>query len=90
VSKFYGLDKFEKGSYVKIASHDALEAFQHDWRSHHPLQDEQLGYSGRVARVSDLMMYHGGDILYDVEGVPGLWHQSCLMAAIPSDKTNQT
>jgi hypothetical protein len=81
VSKFYGLDKFEEGSSVKIAARDALEAFQRDWRLHDPLQDEQLDYADCIAKVCQSAMYHGGDILYLLEGVPGVWHQSCLAVA---------
>jgi hypothetical protein len=22
--------------------------------------------------------YHGGDVLYVLEGIPGVWHESCL------------
>ena len=80
MSKFYGLDKFEEGSYVKIASRDVLEAFQRDWRLHHPLRDEQLRFANRIAKVLKSSMYHGGDILYELEGVPGIWHQICLSA----------
>ncbi|HXE26876.1 MAG TPA: hypothetical protein VN656_00105 [Stellaceae bacterium] len=82
MSKFYGLDEFEEGSRVKIASHSSLEAFQRDWRLHHPLQDEQLDYADHDAKVSSATMYHGGDILYVLEGVPGVWHQSCLVAEL--------
>jgi hypothetical protein len=81
VSKFYGFDKFEEGSCVKIASRDVLGAFQRDWHLHHPLKDEQLDFAERVAKVRESVMYHGGDILYVLEGVPGVWHQSCLVKA---------
>jgi hypothetical protein len=80
VSKFYGLDKFEEGSYVKIASRSALETFQREWRLHHPLSDAQLSYADKTAKVVKSSMYHGGDILYELEDVPGIWHQICLSA----------
>ena len=25
--------------------------------------------------------YHGGDALYELEGVPGVWHEVCLRKA---------
>ena len=31
--------------------------------------DERVGY------------YHGGDVLYELEGVPGVWHEVCLRKA---------
>ena len=83
MSKFFGHDKFEEGSQVKIVSRSALEVFQREWRLHNPLQDEQLAYADRVVRVTSSAMYHGGDILYVLEGVPGVWHQSCLVSPNP-------
>jgi hypothetical protein len=23
--------------------------------------------------------YHGGDVLYTLDGIPGLWHEQCLV-----------
>jgi hypothetical protein len=29
-------------------------------------------------KVVDVGFYHGGDELYHVECMPGIWHESCL------------
>jgi hypothetical protein len=49
---------------------------------HHPLTEDQLPYAGVQSRVVDVGFYHGGGELYRVEGVPGIWHESCLEPAI--------
>jgi hypothetical protein len=80
MSKFYGLDKFGVGETVQIASRETLDEFSRTWKLHHPLQSNQLQHAGQIARVMNCFMYHGGDILYELEGAPGLWHQQLLAA----------
>jgi len=75
---------FPVGSTVRIASRDALERFQSEWKRHNPLQSEQLNFAGRVATVRDVGYYHGGDELYALADVPGLWHEVCLSAIGPA------
>jgi len=58
---------------------DALETFVREWRWHIKLQPEQLDYAGRAARVKSMSFYHGGDELYTLEDVPGVWHEQCLV-----------
>jgi hypothetical protein len=70
--------KFPDGSRVRIAARPALEEFSRTWKFHHKLQSEQLDYAGRVAKVANSGMYHGGDIIYRLEDVPGMWHERCL------------
>ena len=55
-----------------------LEEFRKTWKWHHPLQEEQLRYSGATSVVQDVGFYHGGDELYELEGIPGIWHEACL------------
>ena len=52
--------------------------FRRTWKSHHPLDDSQLAYAGQSAKVSNVSFYHGGDELYQLEGIPGIWHEACL------------
>jgi hypothetical protein len=80
MSKYHGLDKFQPGEMVQIASSDALDEFARTWTFHHPLQPSQFRYAGWTVKVVNSSMYHGGDILYELEGVPGLWHQQLLTA----------
>jgi hypothetical protein len=71
------------GSRVRIASKTRLEDFKRTWRFHHPLAAEQLAYADREAMVRDVSFYHGGDVLYELESVPGIWHQECLSSIEP-------
>jgi hypothetical protein len=32
---------------------------------------------GRAAKVKSIGYYHGGDVLYQLEGVPGIWQEQC-------------
>jgi hypothetical protein len=78
---YYDPAKYRKGVVVRIATRPALEAFlRPTWKFHHPLHPEQLEYGGRSAKVQTSAMYHGGDVLYELEGVPGIWHERCLEA----------
>jgi hypothetical protein len=70
--------KFSIGSIVQVADLNALEEFRRTWKWHHKLESEQLGFAGRVAKVVWLGCYHGGDMIYRLENVPGIWHEQCL------------
>jgi hypothetical protein len=78
---FYGLAKFLEGTSVRIADHATLQEFMANWKFHHKLEREQLAFADQTAKVQRISMYHGGDILYELENVPGLWHQHLLEAA---------
>ena len=80
MSKYYGIDKFAEGSLVRVADRAFLENFLQTWKYHHKLRPEQVAYAGQVADVRQSSMYHGGDILYELVGVPGIWHQDRLRA----------
>jgi hypothetical protein len=70
-----------KGSRVRIASRAVLEQFLRDWKYHNKLQSEQLNYADRSAEVASVGFYHGGDELYKLKGIPGIWHRQCLLQA---------
>jgi hypothetical protein len=74
-------EEFPKGSMVKIASRSALEEFLKTWKLHNKLQPQQLSYAGQIAEVESVGFYHGGDELYQLKGIPGIWHEECLEAA---------
>jgi hypothetical protein len=67
------------GTRVRVRSKATLEAFRVEWRLHHPLSDEQLGFAEREAVVKSVGFYHGGDPLYVLDNVPGIWHEVCLL-----------
>jgi len=69
---------FYVGSDVAIADLLDLHEFLRTWRFHNPLRKEQLAYAGKVARVAKVGFYFGGDSLYELEGIPGVWHEVCL------------
>ncbi len=66
------------GSVVRIADALKLQEFQRTWKYHDPLQPEQLSHAGRTAKVKSVGYYHGGDVLYTLRGIPGIWHEQCL------------
>jgi hypothetical protein len=78
MSRFYGLDLFQVGEAVQIVSRETLNEFSRTWKLHHRLQSNQFQHADQIARVTNSFMYHGGDILYELEGMPGLWHQQLL------------
>jgi len=82
VGKTKGLNKaeFEVGSEVRVADRAFLEDFLEAGQYHNELQAEQLEYAGAVAKVKTVEFFHGGDELYTLEGVPGIWHEVCLSA----------
>jgi hypothetical protein len=78
---YYDPARFNDGSTVRIAARDVLDNFFRTWNYHHKLEPEQLSYAGQIAKVERSAMYHGGDILYKLVNVPGLWHEQCLEIA---------
>jgi len=72
--------RFEIGTSVQIADRDVLETFLRDWKLHDKLEPEQLNYHGQVAAVEKVGFYFGGDQLYKLIGIPGVWHEQCLKA----------
>ena len=72
------LPLFAEGSLVRIADRPALEAFRRSWHYHNPIQAEQLEFANTVRRIMNVYYYHGGDELYVLDSVPGIWHPDCL------------
>jgi len=70
--------EYPAGSRVRIASSPLLEEFKRTWKFHHALRDEQLAFAGEISVVVAVGFYHGGDELYTLKGIPGLWHEQCL------------
>jgi hypothetical protein len=69
---------FEVGAPVRIQPLEALNAFRSSWKFHNPLTDEQLAFADQSATVAAIGYYHGGDVLYTLNDVPGIWHEQCL------------
>ncbi len=77
-AKYIYSETFPKGSEVKIASRSSLENFLKTWKLHNKLKPEQLDFADRIAEVESVGFYHGGDQLYKLKGIPGIWHEQCL------------
>ena len=71
-------ERFPAGTVVRILDAGRLVDFAKGWRWHHPLEQGQFEYASREATVIEVGFYHGGDPLYRLDGVPGLWHEECL------------
>jgi hypothetical protein len=73
--------EYPAGSQVRILDREPLERFAKEWKYHNPLQKEQLQFAGQTVVVKSVSFYHGGDELYELSNVPGLWHEQCLTDA---------
>jgi hypothetical protein len=73
-------EEFPKGSSVRIASRPILQEFLKSWTYHNKLTPDQLNYADKIAEVESVSFYHGGDELYVLKGIPGIWHEQCLNA----------
>ena len=71
-------EAYPVGSRVRVVSRSALDAFGRDWKFHHPLESVQMNYAGTATTVLKVGFYHGGDSLYFLENLPGIWHEQCL------------
>jgi len=71
-------EDFPVGTMVRVADRDALEAFRRDWQWHHPLEAIQVPFAGQMTLIRSVSFYHGGDELYELVGIPGIWHGQCL------------
>jgi len=71
-------EAFPAGTEVRVAGRQFLDDFLATWKYHHKLRSEQLPYADAVTKVEGVGFYHGGDPLYKLVGIPGLWHEQCL------------
>jgi hypothetical protein len=69
---------YPEGTLVVIAPLEELERFRKTWQYHHKLETTQLSHAGQRARVIWVGSYHGGEILYALDGIVGIWHEYCL------------
>lgn len=77
-----GPELYPVGTVVRVVALEELEAFKKTWKLHHPLQDEQLRFAAHAMRVRSVGYYHGGDVLYTLDGADGFtWHEQTLRSA---------
>lgn len=74
-------EAFPAGTRVRVADLAFLEFFMSEWKYHHKLRPEQMPYVDREATVKGVAFYHGGDPVYTLESIPGLWLEPCLRGA---------
>ena len=79
-TKGVNVAEFEVGSQVKIADRNFLQEFLDAGQYHNELEPEQLDYADRSATVDSVEFFHGGDEIYKLQGIPGVWHEECLRA----------
>jgi hypothetical protein len=73
---------YKVGTKVRIVDRSKLDAFSRPtWRFHTPVAPEQLPYADAEAEVAKVGYYFGGDILYELKDLPGMWHEDCLLPA---------
>jgi hypothetical protein len=72
-------EAFPVGRRVRTAPRPELERFRDEWKHHNPLSVEQLNFAASEAIVREVGFYHGGDVLYVLDGIPGVWHEQCLV-----------
>jgi hypothetical protein len=71
-------EKYPAETTIRIASFERLLEFKKTWKYHHPISDEQINAAGKVDKVKGVSFYHGGDVLYALEGLGGTWHEQIL------------
>ena len=71
-------EEYPIGSRVRVVNKAKLEAFRKTWKPHHPLEQHQIRQAGESSVVQEVSFYHGGDELYVLEGIRGVWHEACL------------
>ena len=72
--------EFEVGSQVRMADRAFLESFLEAGQYHNELEPEQLDLRGSRRQGEGVEFFHGGDEIYTLEGIPGVWHEECLTA----------
>lgn len=72
------VENFPVGSKVRIVGASQLNEFLKTWQFHNKLEPAQLEYAGHLSEVKSVGFYHGGDVLYQLADIPGIWHEQCL------------
>jgi hypothetical protein len=75
-------ERFPVGTKVRVAPRSTLQQFRDTWHLHHPLAAEQLDWADHEAVVQEIGFYHGGDVLYRLVGIPGIWHEPNLTSIV--------
>src|SRR5215472_16999061 len=74
--------KFPLGSSVRIKSTGQLEAFRRNGKLRFPPSENQVAHGGESDAVRRITSSVRGDVLYELEMAPGLWHEELLQKLI--------
>jgi hypothetical protein len=74
--------KFALGSSVRIKSTGQLEAFSRNGKLRYPPSGKQIAYGGETDSVRRITFSVRGDVLYELEKAPGMWHEQLLEGRI--------
>jgi hypothetical protein len=84
--KYIYSETFPNDSKVKITNRSMLENFLKMWTLHNKLKPEQLSHADQISEVESVGFYRGGDELYKLKGISGIWHKQCLEAVASETK----
>lgn len=70
--------KFPIGSSVRIKSTGQLKVFRLPDILRFPPSEMQVGYGGQIDSVRRVTLSIMGDVLYELELAPGMWHEQLL------------
>jgi hypothetical protein len=77
---------FLRGENVKIKPPEFLRQYlAPDWRWHNPLDSDNLKFAGGVFAVVDIGYFHGGEVMYELQGIRGFWHEDSVEDYMLSD-----
>ena len=74
--------KFPLRSFVRIKSTGQLEAFRRNGKLRFPPSEKQVAHGGESDEVRRITSSVMGDVLYELEMAPGLWHEELLQKLI--------
>lgn len=73
-------EQFPVGTKVQVRDEGFLRQFQERRKVPHPISPEQIETAGQVDIVTNVGFHNGGDVLYKLQRLPGIWHEECLEA----------
>jgi hypothetical protein len=78
--------KYTEGSSVRIRSREQLEDLARRAKHQVKIGANQLAFAGQIAMVKWSGLYAGGGYVYQLDGVPGYWHEMVLEPVSGSDR----
>lgn len=70
--------KYTQGTSVRIRSREQLDEISRRANHQPRIEPQQLAFAGQIAMVKWSGLYHGGGYVYQLDGVPGYWHERVL------------